>query len=92
MIMKRKWHQIAAHPRDEQAGTRLVVPAKPANESTSAAGVVTLSKIEREKPAAPTLFSPHSATVCAELLALSRLAHASTGKSEGIRFLPARSH
>ena len=28
MIMKRKWHQIAARPRDEQAGTRLVVPAK----------------------------------------------------------------
>ena len=49
MIVKRKWHQIAASPRDEQAGTRLVVPAKAWKWKRLGCRRSTLSGIEREK-------------------------------------------
>jgi hypothetical protein len=47
--MKRKWDQIAARPRDEQAGTRLVVPAKRWKWKRFGCRRCTLSKIEWEK-------------------------------------------
>ena len=44
--MKRKWDQIAARPRTEQAGTRLVVPAKRWKWKRFGCRRCTLSKIE----------------------------------------------
>jgi hypothetical protein len=49
VIMKRTWHQIAARPRDEQAGTRLVVPAKAWKWKRLGCRSSKLSNIERVK-------------------------------------------
>jgi hypothetical protein len=49
VIMKRLWHQIAARLRDEQAGTRLVVPAKRWKWKRLGCRRCALSKIEWEK-------------------------------------------